>query len=192
MERKRKKREALKLDQMMRVLFKLSHNIIVDLLNGLFQENFLPDEVSLHYGDGHFINDEYERIIGDLFITIRKQEQVYTYHIEFQTLNDLTIVIRMFRYGFEKALELADFANQGDKSRRVIDFPKQLVIFLEENESIRDELSLLLRLPDGKEIEYTVPIMKYWKYSAEDLRNKKMYALLPLQVFKSRKKMMSI
>jgi len=47
-------------------------------------------------------------------------------------------------------------------------------------------------LPDGQEIRFSVPVLKYWKYSAEDLKDKKMYALLPLQVFKSRKRIKAI
>ena len=34
--------------------------------------------------------------------------------------------------------------------------------------------------------------MKYWRYTPADLEKQKMYALLPLQVFKSRKKIDSI
>ena len=34
--------------------------------------------------------------------------------------------------------------------------------------------------------------MQYWKYTPADLEKQKMYALLPLQVFKSRKKIDSI
>jgi len=49
-----------------------------------------------------------------------------------------------------------------------------------------------LRLPDGQEIRFSVPVLKYWEYSAEDLKNKKMYALLPLQVFKARKRIKTI
>jgi hypothetical protein len=67
-----------------------------------------------------------------------------------------------------------------------------LVIFLEENRNIKDELYFKLRLPDGQEIRFSVPVLKYWKYSAEDLKDKKLYALLPLQVFKSRKRIKSI
>lgn len=98
----------------------------------------------MHYVDGHFINDNYDRIIGDLFITIHKQWQVYTYHVEFQTLNDQSMVIRMSSYGFAKALEVADFMNNDKQSHQIIEFPKQLVNFLEENENIGEELSLLL------------------------------------------------
>lgn len=37
--------------------------------------------------------------------------------------------------------------------------------------------------PKGNTFKYTVPVMKYWKYSDKDLIKKKMYPLLPLQLF---------
>jgi antitoxin component HigA of HigAB toxin-antitoxin module len=184
-----KKQEKIKLDQIMKVLFKLSKKVMVNLMNSLFDENFLTHEVTINYGNSEFVNDDLDRIYGDIFITIRKKTYEYRYHIEFQTTNDNSMVIRMFRYGFEKALELSS-TQQTEEIR--LDFPKQLVIFLEENDSIKDYLSFKLILPDKGEVKYNVPVIKYWKYSAQDLKDKKMYALLPLQVFKSRKTIMGI
>ncbi|MDI6602301.1 MAG: hypothetical protein QME46_11100 [Thermoanaerobacteraceae bacterium] len=189
MVKKEKTSEKLKLDQIMKVLFKLSKKVTINLLNALFDEKFVSNEVTIEYGNSEFIDDDYERIIGDLFINVYTKDHVYRYHIEFQTLNDASMVIRMFRYGFEKAKEISDASE--DKEIRLA-FPKQLVIFLEENENISDHLSMTLVLPDGQELKYTVPVMQYWKYTPIDLESQKMYALLPLQVFKSRKKITSI
>jgi hypothetical protein len=184
-----KKRESIKLDQIMKVLFKLSKKVMINLMNGLFDENFISDEVTIEYGNSEFIEDNFDRIVGDIFITIRRKNQTYKYHIEFQTTNDNSMVIRMFRYGFEKAHEIYN----GEKCDKIrLEFPKQLVIFIEENENIVDELSFEMVLPDGKEILYKVPTMKYWQFTVENLQKKKMYALLPLQVFKSRKKIENI
>jgi hypothetical protein len=78
--------QKLKLDQFMRVLFKPSKKVTVNLINGLFGESFDPRKVTIHYDNGEFVNDEYDRIFGDLFFTIRKGTDVYNYHVEFQTL----------------------------------------------------------------------------------------------------------
>ncbi|MEX1030294.1 MAG: hypothetical protein WDZ91_09680, partial [Paenibacillaceae bacterium] len=180
----------LKLDQIMRVLFKLSKKITVNMINRLFDESFISEEVDIQYENSEFIQDDYSRITADMFITIRDYQNVYRYHIEFQTMNDSSMVIRMFRYGFEKAVELAG-SIEADQPI-ILEFPRQLVIFLEENENIDDSLMIELRLPSGEVIPYAVPVMKYWKYSAEDLQEQKMYALLPLQAFKSRKKIQTI
>lgn len=191
----RQAREQLKLDQIFRVLFKLSKKVTVQLINGLFNESFISREVTIHYSNGEFINDDYGRIVGDMFITVETKQGKFTYHIEFQTLNDESMVIRMFRYGFEKAVE--EVQASGTLAghlleKTVVTFPQQLVIFLEENEAISDSLSFTLRLPDGHEVDYTVSVMKYWTYTAETLKSKHLYSLLPLLVFGSRKRMKMI
>ena len=104
--------EKLKLDQVMKVLFKLSKKVTLNMINRLFDENFTSEEVVIQYENSEFIQDDFDRIIGDIFITIKKNRQEFRYHIEFQTLNDSSMVIRMFRYGFEKAVEVALISSQ--------------------------------------------------------------------------------
>ena len=182
-------KEKIKLDQMMKVLFKLSKKVMINLLNGLFNEDYDYRKVKMEYSNSEFVDDDFERLYGDVFIIIRTENKSFSYHIEFQTLNDNSMAIRMFRYGFEKAVE-----QYGDEigCETILYYPKQLVIFLEENKNIKNELYFRLRLPDEQEIKFKVPVMKYWEYCAEDLKDKKMYALLPLQVFKSRKSIKAI
>lgn len=43
--------------------------------------------------------------------------------------------------------------------------------------------------PDNQEVNYFVPVMKYWEFTDEELLKKKMYPLLPLQIFKLRVKL---
>jgi predicted transposase/invertase (TIGR01784 family) len=49
-----------------------------------------------------------------------------------------------------------------------------------------------LVFPEGQEIMYTVPVMKYWEYDNKKIIEEKMYPLLPLQIFKLRYKMENI
>jgi len=184
-------KERLKLDQMMSVLFRLSKQLQLQLLNGLFDENFTRADVkSIHYGNAKFDSDDYNRIIGDLFMKLDTIRGVFHYHVEFQTLNSRSMVIRMFRYGFEKALELAE--GKAEDGVQLVAFPKQLVIFLEQNKAIGDELRVRLRLPDETETMYTVPVLKLWTLTPRDMQERKLFALLPLQVFRSRKRMRRI
>ncbi|RED84115.1 putative transposase/invertase (TIGR01784 family) [Cohnella phaseoli] len=189
--KKQLKKEPMKLDQMMSVLFRLSKHLQLQLLNGLFGENFARADVkSIHYGNAKFDSDDYNRIIGDLFMKLDTIRGVFHYHVEFQTLNNRSMVIRMFRYGFEKALELVEA--KAEDGVQLPAFPKQLVIFLEQNKAIGDELRFRLRLPDGTETMYAVPVLKLWTLTPRDMQERKLFALLPLQVFRSRKRMRRI
>lgn len=102
-------KEKIKLDQIMKVLFKLSKKVMINLLNGLFDENYDYRKVSIEYSNSEFVDDDFERLFGDIFITVRTNKRSFSYHIEFQTLNDNLMAIRMFRYGFEKAVERAGY-----------------------------------------------------------------------------------
>lgn len=89
----------------------------------------------------------------------------------------------MFEYGFAKAKELAKYKN---KDETIIYIPKQLVLFVEENKEIPDEIRMKMIFPNHQEVSYNVPTFKYWKYTQEELVEKKLYPLLPLQVFSLR------
>jgi hypothetical protein len=71
-------------------------------------------------------------------------------------------------------------------------YPKQYVIFVEQNENIPDELKMKVTLWDGDKKQFTVPLMKYWEETADTLEQKHLEPLLPLQVFKIRKDLDSI
>ncbi len=179
-------KEKVKLDQVLKFLFSTSNKVLINLLNGVFEENFNVDEVSLTVSNNEFIEDTLDVLRGDMFFKISHDEsKKVSYHLEFQTKNDNTMVVRMFEYGFKKAKEEAD---EKSHVKRIV-FPKQKVIFFEENKNIEDKLRLNIVFPDSQEIDYTVPVLKYWEYSDEDLINKKMYPLIPLQLFQLKKEL---
>ena len=66
---------------------------------------------------------------------------------------------------------------------------KEKVIFFEENKSIKNKLKLKIIFPDEQEIIYTVDVIKYWEYTDKELKEKKMYPLMPLQLFNLRKEL---
>lgn len=184
--------QRIKLDQIMKVLFKLSDQATLHMINHLFDENFVTDNVTIHYVDPEFIDDEYGRIIGDLCLVIASETREYRYHIEFQTEYDSSMVIRMFRYGFEAAVNRGGAGDVEFNEIKIIDFPRQLVVYIEESNAISDKLSLGIRMPNEDIIPYSVPIMKYWEYTPEQLIEHNMFAMLPLQVFKFRKAIRAI
>ena len=117
-----------------------------------------------------------------------KNSKVASYHLEFQTRNDNSMVIRMFEYGFQKAKEKYK-QDINDKNLKTIYFPKQKVIFFEKNRNIEDWMNLKIIFPDDQELLYSVDVIKYWELTDEYIIKKKMYPLLPLQLFNLRKEL---
>ena len=58
-----------------------------------------------------------------------------------------------------------------------------------KDENIENQLKLKIVFPDYQEIIYTIDVIKYWEYTDEELKEKKMYPLIPLQLFNLRKEL---
>ncbi len=174
----------------MKNLFSVSSHVLIDMLNSLFQEDYDPENTEIILTNNEFVleYDDYDTIRGDVFFRLQDQQgRPYQYHIDFQTIYDQDMVIRMFAYGFSKAREIAGLDR--NRAETTIYIPRQLVIYIEQHKDITDELKLRIVYPDDDEKSYTIPVMKYWEYKTSDLLEKKLYPLLPLQVFKLRRKL---
>lgn len=182
--------ERVKLDEILKSLFTVSSKVLINMLNSLFKESYTAEATEVSFTSNEFVDDAYNILRGDLFFKLSDADKSNHYHIEIQTLNDDSMVIRMLEYGISKAKEIANY--EGNQEETVFYIPKQLVIFIEQNLSIKDELRLKLIFPDGQEVNYRVPVMKYWEYSQEEILEQKLYPLLPLQVFKLRYQMEKI
>jgi len=113
--------------------------------------------------------------------------------LEFNTVNDKTMPVRMFEYGFAIAIqEIKSYISHIEDGIK-LDYPKQYVIFVEQNENIPErELTMKITLWDGDEKEYKVPIMRYWTETIDSLESKDLEPLVPLQIFKLRKSLAAI
>ncbi len=176
----------VKLDQIMKNLFSVSPQILINMLNSLFQENYDPENTEIILTNNEFVleYDDYDMIRGDVFFRLQDQQgRPYQYHIDFQTLYDQDMVIRMFAYGFSKAKEVVGLYEFINRAETTIIIPHQLVIYIEEHKNITDELKLRIVFPDGDEKKYIVPVMKYWEYETKELLEKRLYPLRPLYVW---------
>ena len=179
-------KEKIKLDEILKFLFSTSHKVLINLLNGVFEESLNADDVELTITSNEFIDEDLGVYIGDMFFSILKSNsEKLSYHLEFQTKNDNTMVIRMFEYGYKKGKQ----ESKTYDNVRTIYFPKQKVMFFEENKNIEDVLSLKIVFPNNKEVLYTVDVLKYWELTQEYIIENKMYPLLPLQLFGLRKQL---
>ena len=119
--------EKVKLDEILKFLFNSSEKVLVKLLNSMFDENFKEDEVSVTITNSEFVEDTLEILRGDMFFKIFDkankdfEKHKMNYHLEFQTKNDNTMIIRMFEYGFRKGKENA---NEGKDNIKKLYFQK--------------------------------------------------------------------
>lgn len=177
-----------KVDEIVKYLFSAPPRAIIPLLNTIFHLDLDPDIVSLRFVQNEFI-EEFRVKVPDLVMSVTNSDQdEQTIHIEVQTRNSSEIHIRMFTYGYHIANSMPEEKN----GQIILRFPKQVVVFIEENTAIPDTLSLTLILPDESEAEYCIPAFKLWEYTPEEFIHEELYILLPLSIFRFRKKLESL
>ena len=179
------RRESAKIDETVKLTFSVSKEMLVHSMNGLFNETFDPKDVEITKTTTEFVSNNLDIIRADLFLNIINSKIPYHYHIEFQMKPDGDMVIRMFKYDIAQALERRRLEGHKD-DKIVLQLAKSLVIHFEKSDTIPDEYTLEIVFPDNSTHEYKVGVMKFWEYNEQDLIDKKLYNLLPLQSFRLR------
>ena len=161
----------------------VSKAAVIDFVNGLYSENFPPTESELTHLSTENVDGNLKRTLADIIISIKTDGHVRRFHLEAQTDDDHIIVIRVFEYGFRDALR-----HKFSKGNRItLPFPTPAIIFLEHTDSTPDEVILELDFGKHGKIDYPVRIMKFLKYSIDELCEKRMTILLPLYLLKLRR-----
>jgi hypothetical protein len=193
---RKKRKSRLQMDKILKRLFTLKNTIpIIDFLNAAYNDN-ISYEAKLYYGDKEINNfdkksSRYISFYADMYIKVIDREKIYEYEIEFQTVYENSMAIRMFRYGFERAVKLADY-NSIKEGKIKIKLPEPYLIVLEEDKTIPDDIYLEIEIPKQNEVTYRCKVLKYFDYNIDTLLKENMYLLLPLQIFRLRKKMYQI
>jgi hypothetical protein len=177
-------KNKIKLDETIKMLFSVSKPLVINIVNYFFNEYFNAndDDYDVEFTATESVDLKIELKRADLFVKVGKMN---TYHFEFQLNGEKYMVLRMFDYGYRKALS-------EQKDENIICFPKQAVLYLEEGKGVPDELKLKLIFPltdkGEQEVLYRVIVKKAWEISEEEKFKRGLYSLLPLEIFKLRKK----
>ncbi|MDI3480740.1 MAG: hypothetical protein PWQ97_395 [Tepidanaerobacteraceae bacterium] len=176
------KKSVIHYDKILKNLFNISTRLTICAINALFKKNFKED-AKIEQLNREYIRLDKTTAIADTVLSIEINEQKTKYHIEFQTLNDRTLIIRMIDYGFRIAIDNLDYSNLKLDEEITVEFPSQIIIFLKHNESIPDKLNLTIRMPyTEQKIKYIVPTFKIWEYDLDYYKRQKLYIMLPLRI----------
>ena len=178
----REHREHVRLDEIVKLLFEVSKDLLVKTLNALFHEDFDPDNVKVDKTETEYAKNDLEMIRADLFIKIT-EDKPNQFHIEIETVPNDKIAVRTFEYDIMNAI--SNWRLEGkSEDKPVLFMPKSLVIHIESGDVVpKDFHSVDLVFADGIKVKYTVPVMRYWEYDEKRLKQEKLYSLLPLRIF---------
>ena len=152
--------------------------LAVPLINEVFHTSY-PEDVKITQLRNEHQQEDGEIITDSCLLIGRKM-----YHIECQSTDDMTMVIRMIEYDFAIGIEHAE--KQGRRYR--IEFPKSCVLFLRSSENTPDYLEADVIFPDGKTHVYSIPAIKMADYTKDHIFEKNLLMLLPFYIMRYEKK----
>ena len=155
---------------------------LVAFINELFSENY-SDNVRIEFlQDIHQQNQPdggiEKRITDTYFRIVDEDGNVKKYHVECQSTADNSMLVRIFEYGAQIALD--DAVKKGN--RIVLEFPHAAVLFLRSTGNTPDEMEIVIKTPGGS-VEYKIPVAKMQSYTIDMMFKKKLLILLPFYLF---------
>ena len=165
-------------DDVFRTMIEKMPYLAVPLINEVFHTSYPEDVKIVQLRNEH--QQEDGEIITDSCLLIGKK----MYHIECQSTDDTTMVIRMIEYDFAIGIEHAE--KQGRRYR--IEFPKSCVLFLRSSGNTPDYLEVDVVFPDGNIYVYSIPTIKMSDYTKDSIFEKNLLMLLPFYIMRYEKK----
>ena len=165
-------------DDVFRTMIEKMPYLAVPLINDVFHTSY-PEDVKITQLRNEHQQEDGEIITDSCLLIGRKM-----YHIECQSTDDMTMVIRMIEYDFAIGIEHAE--KQGLRYR--IEFPKSCVLFLRSSENTPDYLEANVVFPDGNTYLYSIPAIKMADYTKDSIFEKNLLMLLPFYIMRYEKK----
>ena len=160
-------------DDVFRTMLEKMPQLAIPLINEVFGTSYPEDIEIIQKRNEH--QTQNGRIITDSHLLIANR----IYHIECQSTDDSTMVIRMIEYDFAISLEHV----QKENGRYRMYFPQSCVLYLRGTKK-RNTISVEIVMPDGNTVEYTVPVVQVQKLTCDDILQKHLLFLLPYHVIK--------
>lgn len=160
-------------DDVFRTMLEKMPYLTIPLINEVFGTSYPEDIEIIQKRNEH--QTQNGRVITDSHLMIANR----IYHIECQSTDDATMVIRMIEYDFAISLENV----QKENGRYRIYFPQSCVLYLRGTKK-KDTISMELVMPNGNIVEYTVPIVQVQRFTCDDMIQKHLLFLLPYYVIK--------
>lgn len=167
-------------DDVFKTLANDCKELLLPVTNEVFHEHYTGNEEIIFHPNEHFLNrqngEEQERITDTCFEIIGDTQKKY--HFECQSTEDSTMLIRMFEYDTQIALDDGKISD----STLNVSFPNSAVLYLRSTSNTPDKMLVHLRTPGGN-LTYPIHVMKLKNYTIEDIFQKKLFFLIPFYIF---------
>ena len=171
---------AAQYDNVFRTLVNDWPKLLIPFINEVFKEHYSEETPIRIYPNEHFANQKdgkmKKRITDTCFEILDTVPKKY--HLECQSTSDSSMLIRMFEYGAQIALD------DGEVRENVltVNFPYSAILYLRCGKHTPDKIRVVIRSPAGK-LDYEIAVVKLNSYSLEEIFNKKLLFLIPFYIF---------
>ena len=156
-------------DDVFRTMMVDCRQLLIPVINEIFGKNYSGKEKILFSQNEHFLNRKggktQKRITDSAFDIIGEKEDSYIF--ECQSTADNTLVIRIFEYSAQDALDKGVLV----QNKLKVKIPKAAVLFLRSNSNTPDKLEIELETPGGT-VRFDIPVMKMRDYSIDTIFEK--------------------
>lgn len=154
-------------DEVFRTLLNDCSELIIPVVNEVFDENYTGKEKIIFAQNEHFLNQQdgkENKCITDSNIGIVDATGTKQYHWECQSIPDSTLLVRFFEYDTQIALDHGVL----EGSVLTVTFPHAAVLFLRCNKSTHDSMTVRM-VTSGGEVSYDVRVMKSQQYTLKKI-----------------------
>lgn len=150
--------------------------LTIPLINEVFGTNY-PSNVEIIQGRNEHLAKSGKKITDSYIIIGEKR-----YHMECQSTEDSTMILRMIEYDFAISLEHAEKVHGVYRMQ----FPHSCILYL-RGDAQKKNVSMELQFPDNQVVQYKVPVIRIEWYSIKEILEKDLIMLLPFYIMRYEK-----
>lgn len=173
-------------DDVFKTLLNDCTELVIPVVNEVFGEAYKGNEQINFLQNEHFMNQQdantKEKITDSCFIIHGKVDKKY--HIECQSTPDGSMIVRMFEYDSQIALDDSEVNGH----MLTVTFPQSAVLYLRHTVHTPNEMMIKIKTSAG-EIGYPIPMLKVQRYTIEEIFEKELYFLIPFYIFSYEKEL---
>ena len=150
--------------------------LTIPLINEVFGTNY-SSNVEIIQGRNEHMTKSGKKITDSYIIIGEKR-----YHMECQSTEDSTMILRMIEYDFAISLEHAEKVHDTYRMQ----FPHSCILYL-RGDARKKNVSMELQFPDNQVVQYKVPVIRIEWYSIKEILEKDLIMLLPFYIIRYEK-----
>lgn len=173
-------------DDAFRFVYTKRPNLLIPVINHVFGTNYNMDQKVGLWQNEQFLrhrDEENEKRNTDLLLSVFEDgipwENIPSYHFECQTYQDKSIVLRIFEYGSQRAMQ--DCVQSPNRTK--FKFPHAAILRLKRGTADEEDVHTIEIETYGGSVEYQVPVIKMQKYTIDEIFKNRLYFFIPFYIF---------